>query len=192
MTDPQGGAEALETTVGAHGHVFVSDPSEVSVTAPTSEDISVLDETWIDLGYVGEGGVKFKDEASKTNILAWNARRPIRRIAGDASTTLGFELLQWNSDSFLFAMGGGDLLSGAFTPNPEADDFRSLVIAWADGDNDYLLYVPKGVTSGSVELALTQSNITPLPVEFESMPDEGDDPWTLFTNADAFSDDVSA
>lgn len=188
---PSRGAEALETVIGAAGHVFVSVPGQTGA-APTSSDITALDNSWVDLGYVTEDGVRFTNDAAKTDVRAWNARRPIRRIPGDATTVLAFALEQWNSDTFLFAMGGGDLVSGEFVPNTDTDDFRSLIISWADGDDDYLFYVPKGVVSGSVEVALTQSNIVPLPVEFSAMPDEGDDPWTLFTNADAFSSDVSA
>jgi hypothetical protein len=291
-------ADAGNIVVGAGGRVWVAPEG---TTAPT-DSTTALAGAFVDLGFVTEEGVKFSDTIEKKLVRAWNARRPVRRIAGNATTLLDFGLLEWNAATFVFAMGGGDLtgitgavaeveavalasladtdsfyltwnaaesteivadftgpdtgtynaagiqaaiegiagftadvtvdevtttgfrvtwddagaqtdgpltvtngtggvtglvavlIAGAaatgteavFVPDQDSDDFRSLVVEWADGTKNYRLYVPKGVTTGSIEVALTQTDESPLPVSFEAMPDEGDDPYSLFTDDPSF------
>ncbi len=291
-------SDASGITVGANGKVWVA---PTATPAPV-DSTGALDGGFVDLGFVTEVGVKVTATIEKKLVRAWNARRPVRRIAGNATTMLEFGLLEWNADTFVFAMGGGDLtgitggaaevevvalasladtdsfyltwnaaesveivadfagpdtgtynaagikaaiegiagftasvtvdevttsgfrvtwdaaglqvsgpltvtngtggvtgmvavlVAGAaatgteavFVPDQDSDDFRSLVVEWADGTKNYRLYVPKGVTSGSIELALTQTDESPLPVSFEAMPDEGVDPYSMFTNDPAF------
>ena len=187
------GKDGEELVVGANGRMHVG---SYDATLPTNAT-SALGGTWFDLGLINEDGVTFSDEIEKKRVIAWNARRPVRLIPGLATTTAAFNLLQWNTESFIFAMGGGSVDPAAgggtvYTPDRDADDFRRLIVEWTDTYR-YRLLFPRGVVQGSIEIALAQTDESPLPVTFEAMPDESDDtevedPFLLYTNNPRFTE----
>lgn len=283
------GKDATELVVGAGGRVWFADLDDA--TAPTDSTTALVG-NWKDGGFVGEEGVTFHDTVEKKRVPAWNARRPIASIPGDASTTLAWSFLQWNADTIAFALGGevsgasgavaevvaialtdfsgtdsfhltyggqesavitrgtnftadgiktaieetsgvsftvdvtdvtdagflitfepgartavtvtntsgvtatvqvlveGSDSSGTdsvFTPDPDGDHSKMLVVEWVYNGKHYRLFCGKGETQGDVEVALTQKDESPLPVSFECYPDEDDDPYLLFTDDPAFA-----
>jgi hypothetical protein len=177
--------DGTELVVGANGKVWIA---AEDATAP-DDATSALAAGWVDLGYVSEDGVTFSDAIDKKRVMAWNSRRPVRLIAGTGTTTVTFNMLQWNINSVEFALGGSVETNGdeyTFTPDADTDVYRSLCVEWMDGDKSYRLYFSRGITSGEVEVALTGTDETVLPVTFEAMPAETggvvDPAYLLFTD----------
>ena len=182
--------DADQVVVGANGSVYVA---PVGTALPADSD-TALAAAYVELGYVNEDGVTFSDSKTKDNIPAWQSLRPLRKVVTDASTTASFGLLQWNAATLRLAFGGGAVTepveaSGEFRyepPAPEAVDPRTMVIEWADGDNDYRLVIPRGEVTEGVETNVTRTSASGLPITFESTPDDGQLPWFLLTNDPAF------
>lgn len=175
--------------VGSGGRAFSAAYGDA--TAPTSATATALAGLgWTDLGIVGDDGVSFKDEKTIVKIMGWKERRPVRKIATDRSTTVEFGMRQWNTENFLLALGGGSFDgNGTYTPEdgvviPET----SLAISWVDGDDEFLLYFPKGQAGSSVTFNLKKDANIVLPVEFEVTADDDDveAPFYLFTDSQGF------
>lgn len=175
--------------VGSGGRAFSG--AYGTPDAPTSADVAALAGLgWTDLGIVGDDGVSFQDEKTIVKIMGWKERRPVRKIATDRSTTVSFGMRQWNTENLVLALGGGDFdVNGTYTPSdgvviPET----ALAIAWVDGDDEFLLYFPKGQAGSSVTFNLKKDANILLPVEFEVTADDDDveSPFYLFTDSQSF------
>jgi hypothetical protein len=184
-----GTKNASNLVVGAGGKVSVNYTFNVM---PTNFS-TALAATWKELGYVTEDGVQFDDSVDRKLVRAWNARRPIRTIPGNAETTFAFSVLQVDAATVPLAFAGGAITTIGpptefkYIPNIDVIDFRALCIEWADGTKGYRLLIPKGMVSSSVSIKLTQLDETPIPITFSAMPDTGVDAYQIFTNDPSWS-----
>jgi hypothetical protein len=182
------GADALETKVagGSTGRLWVGDttvtlPEDATdlteFTSPSSPG-DLLDAGWTDMGYVSDDGLTFTNDPGKENVFAWNADRAIRTLQGEPVTTLACNLLQWNTATWEFAIGGEVTADGVFRPSSD-DVYRSVIVKFEDQTYVYAIVMPRGTISGSNELALSRTALAELAVEFNATPEPQDDPTAL-------------
>lgn len=181
--------DSSEILVGANGSVHVA---PTGTTLPTDAD-EVLDDAFVDLGYVNENGVALADTKTVEPIPVWQAFYPVRRIVTDRDFTATFALAQWNKDTVKLAFGGGDVTSpGAgqykYTPpDPEDRDERALVVEWQDGTKNYRLVVPVCEITDAVNTNVVRTDNAELPVTLGVNGSDAEAPWLLYTDDPAFS-----
>lgn len=176
--------------VGAGGRVFFADFG--TATAPTDADYTNLaGKGWTAAGVVTDDGVNFSDEKTIVKIMGWREKRPVRKLASDRETIVSFGMRQWNRENLVFAMGGGSFDgSGTYTPGEDVEiPETALCVSWDDGDDEFMLYLPKGVAGSSISFNLKKDENIALPIEFEVTADEDDEqlPFYLFTDSQDFA-----
>lgn len=179
-----------EVVVGASGDIYVAPVGTALPATPTASLNAAFTDS---LGYLTDDGVSWAPNFEVNQIPAWQSFYPIRTIITGRNITVGFSLMQWNTDTVRLAFGGGEVTEPSdnvfkYTP-PDASelDERTLVLDWADGDKDYRLVVPKGLVSDLGETNLTRTDAGVLPITFTiNAPPAGEDPWFLLTNDPAF------
>jgi hypothetical protein len=93
-----------DVAVGANGNLYVaalgtSSPADLYAPWPTG---------WKDLGLLTDDGIEFTpNERDLTDIPAWQLLDPVRRVVTSRNVQAAFTLLQYNRDTFDFAVGGG-------------------------------------------------------------------------------------
>ena len=183
------GKDVDEIVVGANGTVWTA---PVGTVAPADQD-AVPAAAWLDLGYVSEDGVTFRDAKTLEIIPVWQLFHPARRIVTARDTNLEFVLRQWGKDQVPFAFGGGAVTSptvGNFKytpPSPEEINERALMVDWADGTKNYRLVVIRGMVTDEVSTNLVRSAAADLPIAFGVNGSEAGDPWYLLTDDPAFA-----
>lgn len=175
--------------VGAGGRVFSAAYGEAD--PPVSANVADLGGLgWTDLGIIADNGVTFKDEKTIQKIMGWKEKRPVRKLVSERSTTVSFAMRQWNAENLILALGGGAVDGGGIYSPSEDEDLPEigLVVAWDDGDEEFLLYCPRGVAGTTISFDLKKDQNIELPVEFEVTADEENDdtPFYLYTNSQAF------
>lgn len=185
------GNSSTEVVVGANGKIYVA---PAGTTGPTSiDDIATLDPAFIEVGFISEDGATVTDAKTVENIGAWQSFYPIRRIVTAREFTVAFAMRQWNDVNVKFAFGGGTVTLQAgigwkYTPpDPSTLDERSMVLWWADGAKEFLLYIPRGITTADTESVLTRNAAADLPITFSALSDGSAAAYSLFTNDPAFS-----
>lgn len=192
---------ANEVVVGASGAVYVAPAG----TAVPTNIATALNAAFVEVGYISEDGVTFTGGAEQEDIGAWQSFYPIRKIITGRSAGLEFVMRQWNEVNLKLAFGGGTIdRNGSVTtyvaPTPSTQDFRALVVQWADGDNDFRLVIPRGQVSGEVSTQLVRTSAADLPVAFAATPSGDADtlstpptagqlltqPWYLLTDDTGF------
>ena len=180
---------AAQVVVGANGDVYVADTTATAPTNATSAPAA----GFLKLGFVSEDGATFTEGKDVTDINAWQSFYPIRRLVTGRSVQVSFALREFSKRNVQFALGGtvtGDEGVGPYTyvpPAPEALGEKSLILDWADGSKKYRLYIPKGIVSEAVEISLTRTASSDLPVTFAASDPGGGAIYTLFTTDPAFS-----
>lgn len=191
-----------EVVVGADGRVWVA-PEDTAVP----DDFTTLSGDWINMGYVSEDGITFKNGQEVEDINAWQSFYPIRKVVASKSTGVEFVMRQWNADTVQLAFGGGQVVddnTGVYKlyvpPTPGELDTRAMIIEWEDGDSQYRLVLPRGMVTGEVETNIVRTGAADLPIAFDvtpaGAPDSLDDPptvdqlatqpWYLITDAPQF------
>lgn len=175
--------------VGAGGRVFFADYG--AADAPTDAVYTNLaGKGWTHAGIISDNGLDFSDERTIVKIMGWREKRPVRKLSADRSTIVTFGMRQWNRENLEFAFGGGSFDgNGTYTPDEDENiPESSLCIAWDDGDDEFLLYFPKGQAGSSIQFNLKKDENITLPIEFEVTSDEDEPvPFSLFTDSQAFA-----
>ncbi len=182
--------DATEVVVGASGDIYTA---PVGTTAPTDPTSAYAAGWSASLGYLTEDGVSWAPSVENNLIGAWQSFYPIRALIASRNITVGFSLMQWNTETLRLAFGGGEVTEPSnnvfkYTP-PDASeqDERALGIDWADGDEHYRLIIPKGIVSDIGETNLVRTDAAVLPITFSiQAPPAGEDPWFLLTDSAAF------
>ncbi len=187
------GKETDQIVVGANGTVFVA---PVGTAAPIDSD-SALAAGWVDMGYINENGVVFRDSKTLAEIRVWQLFYVARRIVTGRDAQIVFALSQWNDDTVKLGFGGGTVTEpdpvgrpGEYKyvpPAPETIDERAAIVAWTDGTRDYRLHIPRGMVVEAVETNLVRTSNAELPITFGINGSDTGNPWELFTDDPAFN-----
>lgn len=181
-----------QVVVAANGNVYVAPLG----TAGPTDIATALNAAFIDLGYLSEDGIsEITPGMDTTEIRAWQAFYPIRRVVTGRSLDIGFTLLEWSDISIKLAFGGGTVATTAgppayytYTPPaPEDIDYRAMVIQWEDGTKDYRLHLPRVLVSDVGGISLRRSDPAGIPLTFSVDAADGAQPFTLITDDPAFA-----
>ena len=183
--------DANEVVIAGNGRIFVA---PVGTTAP-ADVTTAWAAAWIDLGYATEDGVTFTVGRTVTDIMAWQAFDPIRRVITAMNTTIAFVLQQWNEHTTKLAFGGGTITTTAgppahylYTP-PAAEviDERAVGIEWLDGTKIYRLLIAKAMVTDDVSTQLVRTDTAQLPITLGVTAGAGIAPYVIRTNDPAFA-----
>lgn len=181
---------AGQTLIGASGSIYVSTPGSV-VTPPTQER-SVLDTDLVEVGFITEDGVTFRDAKEIGRLGAWQTAYDVRRFVTGRSFEAEFAMEQWNWHTIPIAFGGGTLTEPTaghykYVP-PDADDLdeRAVVIDWVDGTRRYRLWIPKVIVTAPVEVNVKRDEGANFPVTMGAIYDGASNPFEIFTDDPAF------
>lgn len=185
-----GAQDATELVVASHGDIYVA---PVGTTLPTTVG-ATPNAAFVKLGLVSEDGVSFSSAPEIESYGAWQRKNPVRRERTSESTSLTFALEQWNSDTVVFAFGGGTITDAGGNQYrydaPDQDDpldERALILDWQDGPSSkYRLTVARGNVSDAVETTLSRSALALLPITFEVLGPDVGPPWQLYADDAAF------
>lgn len=131
--------------VGAYGEVYSAVENTV---APT--DIDDPGPAWTKLGLISEDGATWTPPEEETSeIKAWQSAYPVRIVTTGLSTSVQFQLMEWDRDTLPFALGGGTFtddgpLTTFHPPAAGASMSRALFMKVLDSPVKMGLYYPKG------------------------------------------------
>jgi len=181
---------AGQTLIGASGTVYVGTPG-ATITPPTSE-VSAVDADLVQVGFISEDGIKFRDAKQMGELKAWQTAYPVRRFVTGRSFEAEFSMEQWNWHTVPLAFGGGTLTEPTpgkykYVP-PDADDIdpRAIIIDWVDGIRKYRLWVPNGIVTAPVEVNIKRDEGAMFPVVFGAIFDGTSNAFELYTDDVAF------
>lgn len=183
---------ADELVVAARGDISIA---SVGTTLPTN--LGPLDAAFVVLGYTSEDGVTFSYSENREDIMAWQKATAVRRIVTARGLSTGYELEQWNRDTFALAFGGGSWSEpspGIFRYDPPDDDDALAeycqVIDFHDGDRHSRVVIEKGGVTEDVETNLVRTGPSLLPVTFGALASDEDTgpPWYFLGDDPAFQE----
>lgn len=180
--------EADETLVGGATDVYVSD---LGVAFPTDIDTAIADD-WLHLGYTTENGVKPGLKRTIFEARASQAFYPIRRVVTAIESLIEFELQQWNSDTVLLALGGGEITAlggGLFKYVPPEESFideRQLLLHTVDGDRSYRWGYQRVQNTKDFASDFTRTALATLPIGMTLLDPGADDAFFFITDDPAF------
>lgn len=175
--------DATEIIAGLGEAIYVGPTSEAYPTG-----LAAPSGNWRHLGYVSEDGVTFASQPQFRDQLAWQSLRPIGKKKTGVEETVTFGLMQFNPHTVSFAFGGITFTDSTtfYSGEPPADtaapDYRSIIVDWSDGSNDYRLLFRKVLLTGNVEMALQAASDVVIPVELSILQPDSGKAWTLRTN----------
>lgn len=179
------GLVSEEVVVTGTGHVYMGDV-DTAFPDTISDPVDVAD--WVDLGYCSPDGAKFAFSQEFNNVMAWQARRAIRKIPTTVNESVEFDLLQWNQHTLSLGLGGGTVTEpspGEYEyapPSPEFINEKAFIVEGADGDKNYRFCIRKGINSNGIEFAFVRENPVHFPIKIEILDVDGEDPWFLQTD----------
>lgn len=163
----------------------------VGTTAP-GDAVAAPDAAFVDLGFIGEDGAILTVGREVTDVRAWQALDPIRKIMTARTVRVAAALREWKRATAIFAFGGGTVTGSAgdweFTPaGAGVLDPRSSILDWEDGTKHYRLWIAKGMAVENVDSNLTRSGPADLPFTFDAEFDGTNSIFKLFTDDPAFA-----
>lgn len=176
--------------IGANGRVRVS---PVGTVAPQDFAATPWHAGWVDLGRTDENGAQLTDSKTITDISVWQSLYPARKVVTARSFEVVFTLRDWTRSSVGLAFGGGtweEVGTGVHLYHPPAPgtvDTRSLAVDWQDNGHNYRFLVFEGLVSGNVQTKLVRNAAADLPITFDAIGVDGQDPWQFFTDDPAFA-----
>ena len=176
--------------VAATGDVYVG---AVGAVAPTDPAAAIDTDVFLRLGLISEEGATFTDSKTLEPIPVWQLFYPARQVVTEKDASVKFAMREWNVRSVPFAFGGGAITSpsaGIYRyapPAPGVIDYRQMLVKWVDGTKNFLLVVPKGLVTESVETEFIKSGAADLPITFGISGQESVDPWYILTDDPAWS-----
>jgi hypothetical protein len=168
------------------GRVLVAD---VGATEPAdaSAEFGV---DWVEVGYITEEGPRFSFGKARNPVTSWQSfPEAIRNLKAAASTTVSFDLQQWNTENIVLALGGGEFVSdGAglhtFTP-PDASVNNEKALA-IEGEDDGIVYrfiFRKVENQAGVEFSWTGTALSALPIVMTVLAADNDaSPYIIQTD----------
>lgn len=184
---------ATEVRSFGFGHVYVA---PVGTTEPGEINVAVDTDDWTELGHGSDAGPRFSFGKSRTPVSSWQSfPNAVRNLKGAAATTVSYDLLQWNAETLMYALGDSgtwtDSGGGLYTYEPgEASDVdeRALIVEATDGDYDYRFIYRRTENQAAVDFAWTGSALAPLPVVATLLqPDGADKPYIIQSNDPALA-----
>lgn len=181
-------ADADKIVIAGGGTVYASPTSGVTITAPTEIDSSV-DTDLKEFGYVSPDGLRFHEEKDTSDIRAWQAAYPVRRLVTARRFVVSFDLMEWKRETISAAFGGGTWTETTantkfrFDP-PDADDLyeMSFLIDFNDGTRDFRLWIPRSIVVDFGEVVLRRDESAMFPLTIEATSDGTAAPFQLFTD----------
>lgn len=163
----------------------------VGSTAP-GDSTAAPDAAFADMGYIGEDGAVLTVGREVTDVRAWQALDPIRKIMTARTVRVAAALREWKRATAIFAFGGGTVTGTPgdyeFTPASAGElDPRSAILDWADGTKHYRLWIARGMAVENVDTNLTRSGPADLPFTFDAEFDGTNPIFKLFTDDPAFA-----
>lgn len=155
--------DADQVRVGVTGHLFTAPVG----TAPPDDVTAAWAAAWRDLGYLSDDGPALTPSTDKTDIMVWQSLAAVRTIMTARSYELKYTLMQSNIDTFVLAMGGGEVTAEGVAPNevfhytaPLASDVdeRAFGLEVIDGDLVYRFVFPRGLVTDVGDIAFTRSD----------------------------------
>lgn len=133
------------------------------------------------LGYTDREGAKFGVSTEIQKLYAHQSLLPLRVIPTETAARLEFPLLQFNTDTFRSAFGGGtfEALGGGgaiYTP-PPVGTLRE-VVAFADvidGTRVDTVVIQRGYVAGSVEATFQRNDWSKLPLVIDALAVDGEE-----------------
>lgn len=174
------GLEAQNVVVAGTGAVWTAPEG-----TPMPTDLAALADPWIDMGYVSEEGVTFTISREQEDIGAWQSLEPIRVLVTSEPKVIGFELMEFDTESLLLAFRGGTVAGTTVKtytpPDPGAEDVRAMVVDGVDGATTWRFAFPRVALQGDVEWALVRSDAVRLPLEFQVLASA--EKWTILSDS---------
>jgi hypothetical protein len=167
-----------EVVIAPFGHIFTG---PVGTPFPTDiEDVpDSLDADWNDLGYLSEDGIQGTFGLETTDIRAWQAETPIRRIVNARTGEITVSLMEWSKETVELAMGGGTWTPGAgntftYTFPTAADSIAEFAVLFdvEDGDTHFSFAFYRATVSGGVTTQFIRGTPALLPVTLSLLADE--------------------
>ena len=176
---------AQEVRVAGAGHVFVAPEG-----TPLPTDMAALAAPWVDLGYVTTDGVTFTFSRETEDLDAWQGDK-IRVLTTREPATVGFALMQTNSDVMVVAMGGGEITeptAGIFRYEPPRGQnaVRAFVIEFTDEDKTFRYVIARTQIEGDVTYTLTRAGALTYPLTFGLL--ESDPKYVILSDDPAMGD----
>lgn len=184
MSDVDYGLVASEALVGSYGGVLAA---PVGTPLPEAWD-DEPNGAFVPLGYLSPTGPSIPTAPTIQDIRAWQSADPIDSRVTERSTTVEFELMQWNPDTVAFAYGGGTIEAAGtgyvFKPsNASTVDEFSLILDVVDGEDVVRYVFERGYPASGTTPSFNRDGAAVLSVGYKVLtPDTGDEPWRLYTN----------
>lgn len=183
------GLAADELIIGTYGGVSAA---PVGTTLPTEWD-DELDPLFVQLGFLTPAGPSLPTAPDINKIYAWQSADPVAARVKQRTTTVNFELMQWNGDTVAFAYGGGTITSAGtgyvFTPpTGETVDEYSLVLDVLDGANVVRYVFERGYPAAGTSPSFNRDGAAVLSVGYEVLtPTDGEEPFQIYSNLDSWA-----
>lgn len=113
---------AANVEVAVSGHVYFA---PLGTTLP-ADWYSTLNASFVNVGYISEGGITEKPEADSNEIPAWNGDI-VRAIQTKHKLSYSFTMLETSDDTLALYYGDKDVITGAQLVH------HAMVIDWQDG-----------------------------------------------------------
>lgn len=183
--------DADAVMIAGNGDIYTAPVGSTLPVDPTT----ALDAAFIQLGYVSQDGVTWRNEQTKEPINVWQSFYAIKYRVTETSAEMEFILKQFDINTLPFAMGGGTITTTAgppifhtyVPPAPETIDERSVVLAWKYSTYDYRMVVPRMMVTGSIETVLSRGQESELPVTLSLLGAPGVDAFAMYTSDPAFA-----
>lgn len=140
--------------VAGNLHVYLA---EVGTVAPADEAVA-LDPDWFDLGYTTEDGTKFvPSDPAFEDLRAHQSSWPVRTIQTTDSARIEADLMQFDANAIVAAMGGGQITTvtaGHYKYTPPLVGGRrefAAILEVIDGTKRYRIVVPLGFQAEGTE-----------------------------------------
>jgi len=167
------------------GDVGATEPADLA-TAPNGE--------WFEVGHTGDDGISFSFGKTRTPFRSHQSYPdPVRVVKGEAVTTVGVSLLQWNAANLAYALGGGEWTepeAGEFTFSPadaSVDNEKALLIDAFDGEITTRWIFRRTEVQSNVDFSASPTALAPLPIQAVVLAAPGDeDNYNIITDDPAF------
>lgn len=164
--------DATEVRVGITGEVF---RGEITSPAPTTS-VSVLDATYLGLGYVSEDGVTENWDDSVDNIVAWQNATTVRAATTESTGSISFTLIQTNG-GVLETFHRGSVMAEPTAGNfrldvkPVTADPRRWILDVVDGTKHVRIYIGNGEVTERGEIMYQNGEPVGYPLTITCYPD---------------------
>jgi hypothetical protein len=173
--------------VGAYGDVY-----SAAANTPCPTDIDNPGAAWTRLGLISEDGATWTPPEEETSeIKAWQSAYPVRIVTTGLSTSLQFQLMEWDRDTIPFALGGGEFTEdGTLTvytpPAAGASVSRALFMKVLDSPVKMGIYYPQGRITERGDAVFKTDEAAVLDVTFGIEGQIGVDPYLLVFDSATF------